>query len=92
MVAAELGVDTLERGVTLGLRLLDTVVGVDISGLFFLLVRLVFLRERSVLHAGVGLGSSPRIPQHPNPNIIPSSHSQKTHLQHQINVYTHPLR
>jgi len=35
VVAAELGVDTLERGVTLGLRLLDTVAGRDISGLFF---------------------------------------------------------
>lgn len=35
VVAAELGVDTLERGVTLGLRLLDTVVEGDISGLFW---------------------------------------------------------
>lgn len=77
MVAAELGVDTLERGVTLGLRLLDTVVEGDISGLFwYCVVRVSPRKGRSVLNAGVGLGSSPRIPQHPISNIIAPSFSQ----------------
>ena len=77
VVAAELGVDTLERGVTLGLRLLDTVVEGDISGLFWYCVVWVSPRKgRSVLNAGVGLGSSPRITQHPISNVIAPSFSQ----------------
>lgn len=64
MVAAELGVDTLERGVTLSLRLLDTVRWKAILAICFLSpVTLGFLGR---VHVGVGLGSSEA------PQIVPN--------------------
>lgn len=91
VVAAELGVDTLERGVTLGLRLLDTVVEGDISGLFFFffLSSFDFPQRKRRIACRRWSGVIPK--DHPTSNIqrhspflLPISKTKEK--------YTHPLR